>query len=86
MEEQGFTKPKVGGSIPSFRAIYVGGLMITFIDEDDGTISVYRYKTKIMRINTESRGHFITTIFNSYESLCLRTVEDTKKFILDMYK
>jgi len=59
--------------------------MITFKDEPDGTISVYRWDTKIMLINLPERGAIRTTIFNSYESILLSSVEDTKKYIRNMY-
>lgn len=60
--------------------------MISFKDETDGTISVYRYATKIMRINLPEGGHVRTTIFHSYESILLPSVDETKKYILNMYR
>jgi phosphorylcholine metabolism protein LicD len=60
--------------------------VITFKDEPDGTTSVYRWDTRIMRINLPEGGHVRTTIFNSFESILLPTVEDTKEYILKMYR
>lgn len=59
--------------------------MIKFVDEADGTISVYRFDSKIMRINKKVNGNVKTTIFGSFESICLDSVKTTKKFILNMY-
>lgn len=60
---------------------------ITFKEETDGTISVYRWDTKIMRINLpEHDGHVKTTMFNSYESILLSSVDETKGYILNMYR
>lgn len=60
--------------------------MITFKNEPDGTVSVYHYDAKIMRINLPEGGHVRTTIFNSFESILLPSVEDTKEYILNMYR
>lgn len=58
---------------------------ITFKEEPDGTTSVYRWDTKIMRIDLPEGGYVHTTIFNSYESIVLPSIEDTKEYILKMY-
>lgn len=60
--------------------------MISFKEESDGTISVFRFDRRIMSIKEKRKGDVVTTIFNSFESIRLRTIEETKKFILDMYK
>lgn len=60
--------------------------MITFVDNSDGTVTVLRYNTPVMRINKPTNGNVKTTIFNSYESISLPTIEDTKEYILDMYR
>lgn len=61
-------------------------MSISFIEETDGTISVYRWDTKIMQINAPERdGYIRTTIFRSYESILLPSVEETKNYILKMY-
>lgn len=59
---------------------------ITFVDESDGSISVYLYGVKIMRIEEIRTGDVRTKIFGSFESISLSSVKATKKFILDMYK
>lgn len=58
---------------------------ITFKDENDGTISVYLYTSKIMSIGKEVNGSVKTKIYNSYESISLPSVQKTKEFILKMY-
>lgn len=60
--------------------------MIKFVDESDGTISVYRFDSKIMRINKKKNGNVKTDIFGSFESIDCSSVKETKKFILNMYK
>lgn len=59
---------------------------ISFIEELDGTVSVYKFGIKIMRIKEIRPGDVKTTIFNSFESISLRSIKETKKFILDMHK
>lgn len=59
---------------------------VTFTDEKDGSVSVFRYGTKIMSIVEISKGDVKTKIFNSFESIRLSSINETKKFILDMYK
>lgn len=39
-----------------------------------------------MSIKTEREGSVRTTIFNSYESILLSSVEETKEYILNMYR
>lgn len=59
--------------------------MISFKEEADGTISVFHYDTKIMRIGKKEGDYVKTRIFNSFETIVLSSVEDTKSFILEMY-
>ena len=74
------------GSSPSIHTNLNEDNMITFVDEADGTISVYRFDSKIMRINKKQKGNVKTDIFGSFESIDCNSVKATKDFILNMYK
>lgn len=60
--------------------------MINFVDESDGAISVYRFDSKIMRINKKKNGSIKTDILGSFESINCSSIKETKQFILNMYK